>query len=331
MPGSADVLMRLPNPYRVDRILAPSPGEPAQVETRILDVVRAYESFGRENADESHDVSAVRRRLCSAVPGGLPDVIEPFLQILMDEQFLASLERKSGSILLADPAEQVTATLAVPLTADGYIVETVPSVAGIHSRLEASPPDMLIVSAALPGGSVLGLCRELKQQEATRHVPVLVLTDPADSKQAVDFMRAGADDVLAHSAGPELTLLKVERLMGHRASEGHAGGKGVTGALRDMALVDMVQILAAGGRNVEIRLRRDRNEGRLVIREGAIIHAVCGTMVGAAAFFELMRWHEGTFMTLPCKDFPERTVQETMMGLLMEGARQADERQESGH
>jgi CheY-like chemotaxis protein len=328
-PGASEILTRMPALYGLNRILTPAADESSQVEARVLGVVRAYEGFVRESADEARGVSAVRRKLVSELPAGTPDVIEPFLQILMDEQFLASLERKSGAILLADPAEQVTATLVVPLTADGYMVETVSTVESVRSRFAVSPPDMLIMAAGLPGGSVPGLCRELKQQEATRHVPVLILTEPTDGRQSAEFLRAGADDVLANSAGPELTLLKVDRLMGGRARE-RVGTEGVTGSLRDMALVDMVQILAAGGRNVEVRLRHDRNQGRLYIREGAIIHAVCGAREGADAFFELMRWHEGTFVTVPCEKFPPRTVQETMMGLLMEGARLADERHEAG-
>ncbi len=324
LPGRADVLSRIPNPFHLDQILEPTQSGPLRTEARVLEVVRAYETLTSENPDDAHDVGATRRRLNAMVPGGDPDVIEPFLQIMMDEQFLASLERNAGSVLLADQAEQATAALAVPLAADGYHVETVPDIAGIHARVAASPPDVLILSASLPGGSVLGLCRELRRQAVTRHVPILVLTDNADNRQSAEFLRAGADDVLARSAGPELTLLKVERLMGHRAA--FSDSDGVVGSLRDMELADMVQILGAGGRNVEIRLRRERREGRLYVREGAIIHAECGPIQGAPAFFELMRWREGSFVTLPCTRFPERTIHETVMGLLMESARQADER-----
>ena len=56
-----------------------------------------------------------------------------------------------------------------------------------------------------------------------------------------------------------------------------------------------------------------------------IIHAQVGDMVGEKAFYDLMRWRDGEFVTRQSTEAAERTVHGTTMGLLMEGARQVDE------
>lgn len=327
LPDAPELLSRIPNPYHLEQLIDPThTGEPPRVEAHILEVVRAYETLCQESPEKERDVVATRHRL-NAMVSGEPDVIEPFLQILMDEQFLASLDRKSGMILLADSADLATGTLAVPLRADGYRVETASDAAAVRTSIATLKPDAIILAASLAGGA-LGLCRELRRQNATRLIPLLILDDQCDDKQTAEFLRAGVDDVLPRALTAEIMLLKIDRLLGRQAESPNRDG--VVGLLRDMAFADMIQIFAAGSRNLEIRLTKDRQEGLVYMQEGSVIHAACPPHEGAPAFYELMRWREGSFITLPCSRFPERTIHDTTMGLLMEGARLSDERQEAG-
>ena len=72
-------------------------------------------------------------------------------------------------------------------------------------------------------------------------------------------------------------------------------------------------------------LNGPKGEGRVFIREGDVIHAEMGPHIGNDAFYSMMSWNEGDFSTHQCTDFPEQTIHESMMSLLMEGARQNDE------
>jgi two-component system chemotaxis response regulator CheB len=79
---------------------------------------------------------------------------------------------------------------------------------------------------------------------------------------------------------------------------------------------------------MEIVLTRGDREGHVFIEDGEVIHAETGDTEGEQAFYTLMQWREGTFTTRQCAAFPVRTIQSSVMSLLMEGARLADEQGE---
>ena len=100
---------------------------------------------------------------------------------------------------------------------------------------------------------------------------------------------------------------------------------GISGSLEDMSFTDMMQILCAGGRSMEIVLIKGKDKGSVFIKDGDVVHRECGEVSGDDAFYRLMCWHEGDFNASQCDSFPERTVNNSLMSLLMEGARLADE------
>jgi PAS domain S-box-containing protein len=105
------------------------------------------------------------------------------------------------------------------------------------------------------------------------------------------------------------------------------GGSGIAGDLEDVPLTDMVQILCAGGKNMQITIQHHNAEAQIFIRNGDITHCASGDKQGEEAFYDLMRWHEGKFTALPCEEFPARTIMVSAIALLMEGARRFDEGQ----
>lgn len=110
-----------------------------------------------------------------------------------------------------------------------------------------------------------------------------------------------------------------------RLQESGTRREGTTGSLRDVVLTDLMQILCAGGRSMQVTLSTGPQRALIVIRDGDIIHCKSGNLAGAEAFYELMRWKDGEFTAMACSRFPEPTIHDSLMSLLMEGARQTDE------
>jgi hypothetical protein len=122
---------------------------------------------------------------------------------------------------------------------------------------------------------------------------------------------------------PDIVAFKIQRFMG--SAERRQKPAGLTGSLEDMGLVDMIQILSAGGRSIEISLTHGGRQGLVVLKDGDIVHAHCGEAAGEAALYEIMRWESGAFTTRHCAEPPERNIHGSVMSLLMEGSRLADE------
>ena len=57
-----------------------------------------------------------------------------------------------------------------------------------------SPPDLLILDWMLPGVSGLEICRRLRAREATRTLPVIMLTARGEEGERVRGLSVGADD-----------------------------------------------------------------------------------------------------------------------------------------
>jgi two-component system cell cycle response regulator len=90
-------------------------------------------------------------------------------QILVVEDDPASL-RLAGAVLMAS----------------GYLVSVATTAAQAILSVEANPPDLIVLDLNLPGIDGLETARELKQNPATRHIPILAVTAYSDlfSKQA---------------------------------------------------------------------------------------------------------------------------------------------------
>jgi hypothetical protein len=105
---------------------------------------------------------------------------------------------------------------------------------------------------------------------------------------------------------------------------------GVKGRLKDMSLVDIIQIFNAERKTVAVHLGSELGYGRVYIKDGAIVHAAYREFTGPDAFFQLLAWHDGEFEVEPDAAAPERTINESPEGLILEGLRRLDEARGKG-
>ncbi|MFQ5736215.1 MAG: DUF4388 domain-containing protein [Thermodesulfobacteriota bacterium] len=105
---------------------------------------------------------------------------------------------------------------------------------------------------------------------------------------------------------------------------------GVKGRLKDMGLVDIIQIFNAEHKTVAIHLGSEMGYGRVYIEDGNIVHAVYRDFTGTAAFYQLLAWRDGEFEVEPEAAPPERTIDGSPEALILEGLRRLDESRGKG-
>jgi len=81
----------------------------------------------------------------------------------------------------------------------------------------AHHPDVLVTETRLPGISGFELCSLLRQDAATRTIPIVVVTGDAREDQINRAKAAGADSVLVKPCLPEALLVEIVRLLGQSA------------------------------------------------------------------------------------------------------------------
>jgi signal transduction histidine kinase len=77
-----------------------------------------------------------------------------------------------------------------------YVVTAVPDGAAALEAAVRQPPDLVLSDIMMPGLDGFGLLRELRGQERTRTIPVILLSARAGEESAVEGLEAGADDYL---------------------------------------------------------------------------------------------------------------------------------------
>lgn len=73
------------------------------------------------------------------------------------------------------------------------VVHTVDETLG---ACEKNPPDLVLVDLVAPRGHGFDVCRKLKEQSATRFIPVVIVTAQSDREDRLKGIQAGCDDFL---------------------------------------------------------------------------------------------------------------------------------------
>jgi two-component system alkaline phosphatase synthesis response regulator PhoP len=98
-------------------------------------------------------------------------------------------------LIIEDDPSVLTLTRDLLLT-ENYRVETATNARAGLEAVHKMKPDLLVLDLNLPDGDGLDLCRGLKKEDATRNLPVFILTARASSDDIVAGLEAGADDYL---------------------------------------------------------------------------------------------------------------------------------------
>lgn len=79
-------------------------------------------------------------------------------------------------ILIVDDSPDALTILRFLLLAEGYAVVTAGSVSEALCEISTQAPDLLITDYVMPGLSGMELCRHLRADAATQHIPIIVHT-----------------------------------------------------------------------------------------------------------------------------------------------------------
>ena len=97
-------------------------------------------------------------------------------------------------ILVVEDEIDVALLISYNLEAEGYVVESVARGDEAELRLAENAPDLVILDWVLPGVSGIEICRRLRAREATRTLPIIMVTARREESERVRGLAVGADD-----------------------------------------------------------------------------------------------------------------------------------------
>jgi two-component system sensor histidine kinase/response regulator len=102
----------------------------------------------------------------------------------------------SQTVLVVDDEPGNRELLITALSADGYQVVVASRGEEALSKVEAAPPDIVLLDIAMPGMDGIEVCRRLHVDPKTTHIPVLLMTALRRREKRLDGISAGARDFL---------------------------------------------------------------------------------------------------------------------------------------
>lgn len=97
-------------------------------------------------------------------------------------------------ILVADDDEDILDVISIILSDEGFDVSKADSPEQL-SKLDYDLPDLILLDIWLSGADGREICKELKTQKHTQHIPIVLMSANKDGKQIADVV--GADAFIA--------------------------------------------------------------------------------------------------------------------------------------
>jgi len=154
----------------------------------------------------------------------------------------------AGAILVVEDEPAIQELIAVNLEHAGHQVLRAANVPEAEALVREVLPDLVLLDWMLPGPPGLSFARQLRADQRTKDIPIIMLTARAEERDTVEGLESGADDYVTKPFSPRELLARIKAVMRRRAPQ-------LTDDLVDIAglkLDPVAHRVSAAGANVEL-------------------------------------------------------------------------------
>jgi cyclic di-GMP phosphodiesterase len=123
------------------------------------------------------------------------------------------LRRPPPRVLVVDDNVEIMMLMQELLATRGYDVVAVSDATEAELEVHRQAPDLILSDVIMPGKSGYELCRELKDDPATRLIPFVLITGLTDREDRLQGIECGADDFLNKPIFAEELFARVKSLL----------------------------------------------------------------------------------------------------------------------
>jgi len=116
-------------------------------------------------------------------------------------------------ILIIEDEETLLNNLADKLSAEGFKVSSATDGETGLGMIRSESPDLIVLDIMLPGLDGLSICRMVRHDTATAHIPIIMLTARGTEVDKIVGLESGADDYIVKPFGLGEFLARVRAVM----------------------------------------------------------------------------------------------------------------------
>jgi two-component system phosphate regulon response regulator PhoB len=122
------------------------------------------------------------------------------------------------NILVIEDEEDIRALVKYNLQRENFaVLEAETGEAGLKV-VERTIPDLILLDLMLPGKDGLEICRILKRDERTRHIPVVMMTARGEESDIITGLELGAEDYVVKPFSPKVLCARAKAVLRRNAS-----------------------------------------------------------------------------------------------------------------
>ena len=119
----------------------------------------------------------------------------------------------AARILVVDDLDANRTMIARLLASDGYLVSGAVDGAQALEMVAKQQPDLVLLDVMMPGADGFAVCRALKEDPATRLIPVVLITSLSESRSRIEGLEAGADEYVSKPVDAQELRARVRSLL----------------------------------------------------------------------------------------------------------------------
>lgn len=116
-------------------------------------------------------------------------------------------------ILLIEDEEDIAALIKLQAEIAGYkLVLAVDGLNG-YEAVEREKPDVVVLDIMLPGQNGLDVCRKIKNNPLTKHIPIIMISAKSEETDVVLGLELGADDYVTKPFSPRILFSRIKAVL----------------------------------------------------------------------------------------------------------------------
>ncbi|MFZ1684664.1 MAG: response regulator [Candidatus Zixiibacteriota bacterium] len=154
------------------------------------------------------------------------------------------------SVLVIEDDEDIQELVNYNLTKEGYQISCVASGEDGLRTAKAKLPNLIVLDLMLPGIDGLEICKLIKADPKTQHIPIVMLTAKGEESDVVTGLELGADDYITKPFSPKVLVARVRSILRRKAKP--SGTEEATVSIHELTIHPGRHEVTAKGKPIDL-------------------------------------------------------------------------------
>jgi two-component system alkaline phosphatase synthesis response regulator PhoP len=116
-------------------------------------------------------------------------------------------------ILIVEDDKDISEMIRYNLEKDGYGTVSVFNGEEVSLSVKTNKPDLVILDIMLPGKDGLEVCKDLRKDQTTENIPIIMLTAKSQESDKIVGLELGADDYVTKPFSPKELVARIKAVL----------------------------------------------------------------------------------------------------------------------